>query len=269
MIRGPMTGVFCRAGTGKLTASPTVTVRDSLCASRYARRPLSLAAPAGNHKLNLVTCELNQRVFLLSPAYAGGERARMIMSEKAQFDLAFRLRSRRGATIAEVFTFLSGLYFRGKIAYAAAFARPFAKSSGVFVITPTRGLVDAQIHITLADLREFAEVEVDEDEPRYRQPLERDARRLAKELSEQSDIVLLGSIATRKYVDVLLRNFGERLRFPADFVGRGDMSRGGLLLRCAADKKELPYVAVAGAILSGKRPPKLEPRRYPKGWPSH
>ena len=110
---------------------------------------------------------------------------------------------------------------------------------------------------------------MDEDEPRYRQPLERDARRLAKELSEQSDIVLLGSIATRKYVDVLLRNFGERLRFPADFVGRGDMSRGGLLLRCAADKKELPYVAVAGAILSGKRPPKLEPRRYPKGWLSH
>lgn len=219
-------------------------------------------------KLQSVNPKNGSRIFLLSPAYAGGERARMIMSEKAQFDLAFRLRSRRGATIAEVFTFLSGLYFRGKIAYAATFARPFANYSGVFVITPTRGLVDAQVHITLADLREFAEVDVDEGDPRYRQPLERDARRLAKKLSKQSDAVLLGSIATKKYVDVLLRNFGERLRFPADFVGRGDMSRGGLLLRCAADKKELPYVAVAGAILSGKRPPKLEPRRYPKGWPA-
>jgi hypothetical protein len=226
----------------------------------------ALAAPSAKLRLQIVNPKIDIRIFLLSPAYAGGERARMIMSEKAQFDLACRLRSRRGATIAEVFTFLSGLYFRGKIAYADAFARPFSNSSGVFVITPTRGLVDAQVRITLADLREFAEVDIDEHDPRYRQPLERDARRLAKKLSTQSDVVLLGSIATGKYVDVLLANFGERLQFPADFVGRGDMSRGGLMLRCAADKKELPYVAVAGAVLSGKRPPKLEPRRYPKGW---
>ena len=75
--------------------------------------------------------------------------------------------------------------------------------------------------------------------PRYREPLARDAQRLAKKLSAECEVVLLGSIATGKYVDVLLENFQHRLRFPADFVGRGDMSRGGLLLRCAVDKTEL------------------------------
>jgi len=209
--------------------------------------------------------EIASRIFLLSPAYAGGKRARIIMSDHAQFDLARKLRSRGGATIAEVFTFLSGLYFRGKIAYANAFARPFAGSSGVLVITPTRGLVDSETRIRLGDLREFAEVAIDEEDLRYRKPLERDARRLAEKLSSTSDVVLLGSIATRKYVDVLLANFRNRLRFPADFIGRGDMSRGGLLLRCAVDREELEYVAVAGAVLNGKRPPKLAPRRYSKG----
>jgi hypothetical protein len=206
------------------------------------------------------------RVFLLSPAYAGGERARMIMSERAQFDIARKLRSAKGASIAEVFTFLSGLYFRGKIAYANVFARVADGLCGALVITPTRGLVDARTRITLDDLREFAEVDIDEGDPRYRKPLERDAKKLAKKLSPQCSVVLLGSIATGKYVDVLLANFQDRLRFPADFVGRGDMSRGGLLLRCAADRTELEYIAVAGAIVNGKRPAKLVPRRYPKGW---
>ena len=209
--------------------------------------------------------KIDTRIFLLSPAYAGGERARMILSDRAQFDLAKRLRSKEGATIAEVFTFLSGLYFRGKIAYANAFARCPNGLCGVFVITPTRGLVDATTKIDIDDLREFAQVDIDADDPRYRKPLERDARRLTKKLSPQSDVVLLGSIATGKYVDVLLTNFRERLCFPVDFVGRGDMSRGGLLLRCAADRQELRYIAVAGAVVSGKRPPKLVPRRYPKG----
>lgn len=207
-------------------------------------------------------------VFLLSPAFAGGRRAQMILSERAQFDLAKQLRNKRGAPIAEVFTFLSGLYFRGKIAYANAFARPTGASPGVFVITPTRGLVDARTRMTLRDLNEFAAVDIHEDNPRYRKPLRRHARRLAKQLSPNANVVLLGSIATGKYVDVLLETFRERLRFPADFVGRGDMSRGGLMLRSAADGQELRYISVAGAVLNGKRPPKLAPRRYPKGWPS-
>jgi hypothetical protein len=161
-----------------------------------------------------------------------------------------------------VFTFLSGLYFRGKIAYANVFARPARGTSGVLVITPTRGLIDARTRIHLDDLREFAELDIHQDDPRYRMPIERDARHLAAKLPPESDVVLLGSIATGKYVDVLLANFDKRLRFPADFVGRGDMSRGGLMLRCAADRQELSYIPVSGAVVNGKRPPKLAPRRY-------
>ena len=208
---------------------------------------------------------VGHRIFLLSPAYAGGERARMILREQAQFPLARRLRGKSGAPIADVFTFLSGLYFRGKIAYATAFARPARGTPGVLVITPTRGLIDARTRIRLDDLREFAEVDIHESDPRYRLPIERDARRLATKLPTQSEVVLLGSIATGKYVEILLANFGDRLRFPAEFVGRGDMSRGGLMLRCAVDGQELSYVPVAGAIVNGKRPPKLAPRRYAAG----
>ena len=186
----------------------------------------------------------------------------MVLREQAQFPLACALRGKSGAPIADVFTFLSGLYFRGKIAYANAFTRPAPGTPGVLVITPTRGLIDARTRIRLDDLREFAAVDIQQDEPRYRTPIERDARDLATKLPPQSEVILLGSIATGKYVDVLLANFGERLRFPVDFVGRGDMSRGGLMLRCAADRQELSYVPVAGAILNGKRPPKLTPRRH-------
>src|SRR5256714_6149739 len=189
-----------------------------------------------------------KRVFLLSPAYAGGLRAKMIMSERAQFDLARRLRSDEPPTLGEVFAFLSGLYFRGKLAYANAFAPPRRKRSAILVITPTRGLLPAATPIGLADLREFAEVDIHEDDPRYRGPLERDVQTLAKKLPPDAEIVLLGSIATAKYVDVLLEHFGQRLCFPADFVGRGDMSRGGLLLRSAVDRCELNYIPVAGAV---------------------
>ena len=202
------------------------------------------------------------RIFLLSPAYAGGERARMILNNRAEFELARKLRGKRGAPIAEVFAFLSGLYFRGKVAYATTFAQPAPGTPGVLVITPTRGLVDARTRIRLDDLREFAAVDIHSEDPRYRVPIERDARLLIRKLPPQCEIILLGSIATGKYVNVLLSSFGDRLRFPVDFVGRGDMSRGGLMLRCAVDRQELSYIPVAGAIVNGKRPPKLAPRRY-------
>jgi hypothetical protein len=195
------------------------------------------------------------RIFLLSPAYAGGQRARMILSDRAEFELARKLRGKKGAPIAEVFTFLSGLYFRGKIAYATAFARPARGTPGVFVITPTRGLVDAR-------KSEFATVNIHEDDSRYRLPIERDAQLLAQTLPVESEVILLGSIATGKYVDVLMAIFRDRLRFPSEFIGRGDMSRGGLMLRCAMDRQELSYVAIAGAIVNGKRPPKLATRSY-------
>jgi len=202
------------------------------------------------------------RTFLLSPAYAGGRRAQMILSNSAQFDLARRLRNSDPVSLGEVFTFLSGLYFRGKLAYANAFAQPEGDQRRVLVITPTRGLVAAATPVGLRDLREFAEVDIDEDDPRYRCPLERDVRRLVRQLTPQCEVVLLGSVASGKYVSVLLDILQDRLRFPVEFVGRGDMSRGGLLLRCAVDRTELDYIPVHGAIRKGKRPPKLAPRRY-------
>ena len=200
------------------------------------------------------------RTFLLSPAYAGGRRAQMLLNEGADFELARRLRNDEGVSLGEAFTFLSGLYFRGKLAYANVFARP--DLSRVLVITPTHGLVPAATPITLADLREFAEVDIQDDDPRYRKPLARDLRRLVRQLTPRCEIVLLGSVATGKYVNVLLQILRERIQFPAEFVGRGDMSRGGLLLRCAVDRTELVYIPVQGAVRKGKRPPKLEPRRY-------
>ncbi|MFL6584336.1 MAG: hypothetical protein ACJ8KU_07435 [Chthoniobacterales bacterium] len=201
------------------------------------------------------------RIFLLSPAFAGGQRAQMMMNDRAQFDLARRLRSDDPPTLGEVFTFLSGLYFRGKLAYATAFARP-QHDAAVLVITPNRGLVPAATPVTVAELRAFGEVDIDEEDPRYRKPLERDVKKIAKALTPKCQVILLGSIATGKYVDVLLKGFGNKLLFPGDFVGRGDMSRGGLLLRCAVDGRELNYIPVAGAVRHGARPPKLEPRRY-------
>jgi len=200
------------------------------------------------------------RTFLLSPAFAGGRRAQMLLNERAQFDLAQRLRVGDSVSLGEVFTFLSGLYFRGKLAYANAFARP--DLSRVLVITPTRGLVPAATPVTLPDLREFAEVDIAETDPRYRKPLESGLRRLRKQLTPRCEVVLLGSVATGKYVSVLLDILQERIHFPADFVGRGDMSRGGLLLRSAVDGTELNYIPVQGAVRKGKRPPKLVPRRY-------
>src|SRR5438045_9646178 len=101
---------------------------------------------------------VGHRIFVLSPAYAGGERAQMISRDQAQFPLARTLRGKSGAPIADVFTFLSGLYFRGKIAYATAFARPTRGTPGALVITPTRGLIDARTRIRLEDLRELAAV---------------------------------------------------------------------------------------------------------------
>src|SRR5258708_2661498 len=98
------------------------------------------------------------RIFLLSPASASGPRAQAVFRDPGAFPVARALRSREGAPIGEVFAFLSGLYFRGKLAYARAFAQAPAGVAGALVITSTRGLVHADERIRLADLAEFATV---------------------------------------------------------------------------------------------------------------
>ncbi len=205
-----------------------------------------------------------ERVFLLSPARLDGARGKLLFEPATLFPVARALRTREGCTIGEVFRFVSGLYFRGKLAYGTAFARPPASApwlgSGALVITQNRGLVPAETRVCLEHIEAFASTDISVSEPAFRKPFERDAR-LLREAVGEGEVVLLGSIASAKYVDVLVDVFGERLLFPKDFVGRGDMSRGGLLLRATAAKQELDYAAVKGAVRHGTRPPKLTPRR--------
>src|SRR5437870_5647388 len=117
------------------------------------------------------------RIFLLSPANCNGRRGAQVLSPQSKSEAAQRLRSTDGIPLGDLFSFVSGLYFRGKLTYARHFAAP-----------------------------------PDVDNP---------------------------------------------------VVGRGDMSRGGLLLRQAAADVELTYVPIAGAVRHGPRPPKLSPQ-----WPN-
>jgi hypothetical protein len=193
--------------------------------------------------------------FLLSPAYCAGRRAKILLRPDSTLAIAERLRAGK-LTLGDAFSFCSGLYFRGKITYARRFA-----PEATFVITPTRGLQPPDTVVTADLIREFAGVDIASDDVRYREPLERDLRALAAQLPAGARVVLLGSVATGKYVDVLVQSLGRTLHFPPSFVGRGDMSRGGLLLRHAAGGVELEYAVLEpGATRRGPRPPRLDPR---------
>ena len=198
------------------------------------------------------------QVFILSPARCDGERAKRLLGGTATFPLAVALRQRAGVEIGEVFSFLSALYFRGKLTYARTFASRLRTAPPILIVTTDRGLVPPETRITVDDLVAFASVDIATGGERYLAPLRRDVAALAAAVRRATRIVLLGSIATGKYVDVLLESFGPRLVFPSAFVGRGDMSRGGLLLRHAREGVPLEYTAVEGAVRRGKRPPKLE-----------
>jgi hypothetical protein len=182
------------------------------------------------------------RIFLLSPANCAGKRAGFLLRKEARSPLAQRLRSAEGATIGEVYTFMSGLYFRGKLAYARAFASPPDGCVGIQVIVPGLGLRPPDAVIDIDGLRAIARVPVDPKARSFTRPLRRDAADLAERLHSETAAVLLGSIATQKYLQPLRKVLGTRLRFPQEFIGRGDMSRGALMLRCAAEGRELTYI---------------------------
>jgi hypothetical protein len=199
---------------------------------------------------------VSSRVFLLSPAHCGGRRATFLLKPGATLPLAVRLREGT-LTLGEAFSFMSGLYFRGKLTYASRFA---TEAGDCFVITPTRGLQPPDLPVSVELIEEFAETDIAAGDRRYRAPLERDLAGLVTRLPPAARVVLLGSIASDKYVDVLRPALGARLHYPISFVGRGDMSRGGLLLRQAASGEELEYVPLdAAATRRGGRPPRLEP----------
>jgi hypothetical protein len=183
----------------------------------------------------------------------------MVLNPDAGFELARQLHRGGSVTIGELFSFLSGLYFRGKLAYAREFAQP--PKEGVWIITSNKGLVPPEMPIDLETFRAFGKVPIETDNPIYSRPLERDAVKLATTLKAMDEAVLLGSISTGKYAEILLKVFGTRLKFPVDFVGRGDMSRGGLLLRRMREGVELEYASLDGAVRRGQRPARLAPSR--------
>ena len=198
-----------------------------------------------------------RRIFLLSPASSSGKRAALLFNDRAEFDIAKRVRSEPGVPLGEVFSFVSGLYFRGKLAYAREFQNPPPRRApGIQIITSTDGLYSPGTLVTLADLERFATVAIDAEESQYRFPLERDAGKIAERIGPRCQVVLLGSVATGKYVDVLLPIFGERLVFPKEFLGHGDMARGGMLLQRAASGTELSYVPVSDPSRLGTKPAK-------------
>lgn len=200
------------------------------------------------------------RVFLLSPAFCRGRRAAILMKPGSTLPIARELADGT-LSLGKAFAFMSGLYFRGKLAYAERFGRPDpAWTDTTLVITPTRGLQRPSMPVSTSLIDEFAAGEIHLDDAAYREPLERGAAELARRLGPTTPVVLLGSVATGKYVDVLQPILGERLRYPVSFIGRGDMSRGGLLLRHAAAGDELEYAVLrTGVRPRGQRPPRLAP----------
>ena len=200
-----------------------------------------------------------RRVFLLSPASLAGVRGRRILAGATSNPLLEPLLDGGSLPLADVYTAISTLYFRGKLEYARRFARQSGAGPSALVITPSRGLVEVDHPVTLEELRHFAATAIDSEEPRYVEALLGSAHTVRRSLGESSEAVLLGSIATTKYVEPLLGVFAAQLFVPDSFIGRGDMSRGGLLLRAVAEGRELDYVAVASAARRGRRPARLHP----------
>ena len=188
---------------------------------------------------------LSNRRFLLSPARLDGVRGRWLRSPGSRSLTAQRLRA-ADLPIGEAFAFISGLYFRGKLAYA----RRFAPEAGeALVIAPGFGLVELDWRLDPARIARMHTVGVDLSRRAYREPLARAAAAL-----EAERVVFLGSLATGKYLDILAPLLGERLVYPRAFVGTGDMRRGSLLLRAAQAGEELEYAAL------GSLPPRRSAR---------
>src|SRR5205823_8550655 len=102
-----------RASPRSKRISSSSRTSSTLALDGQARRMLGLSPnlPIKSKDGNLRPARLNRklrrmpdekfeaRVFLLSPAYAGGRRAQMILNERAQFDLAKQLRDRKSTRL--------------------------------------------------------------------------------------------------------------------------------------------------------------------------
>ena len=171
----------------------------------------------------------------------------MLFNPSAQFPLAQMLRSPEGARLGELFSFVSGLYFRGKLAYAQTFGHAPAEQQAVYIMSAGGGLCTPEEAVSLERLQGWAKVSIHHDNPHFTAPLIRHANALLELSPPGTRFVLLGSVASDKYVQPLLEVFGPALLFPQAFAGLGDMSRGALLLRAVRDRRELTYAQVAAA----------------------
>src|SRR5215510_9760378 len=122
-------------------------------------------------------------------------RSLWLLRDSASFDLALKFRQGL-ATIGEIYTFTSGLYFRGKMAYSEAFAAAPEGVPHAVIIVPGAGLVPPDTRINADQLRVIASVPVDEDNDAYSEPLLRDAHLLNAHAGTECRYVLLGSVAT-------------------------------------------------------------------------
>jgi len=168
----------------------------------------------------------------------------MLFNASAQFQLARELRAPEGAALGELFSFVSGLYFRGKLAYARAFGHAPVDQPAAYVISAGGGLIAPEERISLERLQGWAKVSVHHDNPHFTAPLIRHASALLERSLPGTRFVLLGSVASDKYVQPLRDVFGPGLLFPEQFAGLGDMSRGALLLRAVRGGDELAYAPV-------------------------
>jgi len=193
------------------------------------------------------TAPAGRYIYLLSPADSAGRRAKMLFNPQSKSVLSERLRT-TGIPLGEAFSFMSSLYFRGKLAYATTFAKPTPGMPTTLVITPSRGLLRPETIVKFEDLTAISAERIQAHNPKYRDPLERDLRLLSEAIGQRFHVVFLGSVATRKYVPLLLEVLGERVLVPRAFIGLGNMSRGALLLRCTREKRELEYISIAEAL---------------------
>jgi len=108
-----------------------------------------------------------------------------LLRDQAALALAVRL-CNEGVALGEAFSFMSGLYFRGKLSYAERFVQAANGMPKTLVITAGRSLMAPQTIIRAIDLAHFASVPIGHQVAAYFDPLSLDALELASMQSMQS-----------------------------------------------------------------------------------
>ena len=144
--------------------------------------------------------------------------------------------------------------------YASRFGRPPPSLPPALVITPTRGLQSPSLPISRSLIEEFASL--DWHRPTRAFWIRSSRVRVSFVHRSSQRCAWSCSGASRRAGTSSRWRASSRAgcNYPAEFVGRGDMSRGGLLLRHAEEGRELDYVPLAaGLTRHGAKPPKLPP----------